>query len=202
MADELFFAKLGRKTILLNTSRGPVVKTCALKDAIKNGTIDTCVLDVWENEPDIDQELLNMVDLATPHIAGYSADGKANGAAICVREISSFFNLGIDKNWYPSEIPSPSHSRELVLDCRGKTNQEIISEAVLATYSIIRDDEILRKSVTTFERQRNNYPVRREFPFYQITLVHGNEDLRQTLSDIGFQNLRHKSKIKLGSHNE
>ena len=205
MADELFFAKLGRKTILLNTSRGPVVKTCALKDAIKNGTIDTCVLDVWENEPDIDQELLNMVDLATPHIAGYSADGKANGAAICVREINSFFNLGIDKNWYPSEIPSPSQSREFFLNCRGKTNQEIISEAVLATYSIVRDDEVFRKSVGTFERQRNNYPVRREFPFYQITLLHGNRDIGQTLRDLGFKVVRNESKTfrdKSGGHNE
>jgi len=186
MADESFFAKLGHKAVLLNTSRGPVVETRALKDALRKGNIDACVLDVWENEPDIDRELLDAVDIATPHIAGYSADGKANGTAVCVREMNSFFHLGMDENWYPAEIPSPSDSRDLVLDCRGKKKPEIISEAVLATYSVLRDDETLRESVATFERQRNGYPVRREFPFYRVTLLHGSEDIRRTLADLGF----------------
>ena len=104
MADESFFNKLKKKVILFNTSRGPVVKNIALKNAIIGGKIEAALLDVWENEPNIDLELLDKVEIATPHIAGYSADGKANGTSVSVRSVSEFFNLGIDKNWYPKEI--------------------------------------------------------------------------------------------------
>jgi erythronate-4-phosphate dehydrogenase len=190
MADASFFARLNHSAILLNTSRGHVIETNALKTAIKDGIINVCILDVWENEPEIDRELLNMVDIATPHIAGYSAEGKANGTAVCVREISSFFALGTKKNWYPREIPLPDKPREITLDSRGKPNQELITEAVLATYSIHRDDQSLRKSVGTFEKQREDYPIRREFPFYQVTLLNGNEDARQKLRHLGFENVQ------------
>jgi erythronate-4-phosphate dehydrogenase len=196
MADAAFFATLNHKIILLNTSRGLVIETQALKNAIKNRIVDACVLDVWENEPEIDLELLKLVDIATPHIAGYSAEGKASGTAACIREISSFFKFGIDKNWYPQGIPSPDYSREIVLDSRDKTNQELISEAVLVTYPIDRDDQHLRNSVGTFEKQRVNYPVRREFPFFRVTLLYGEEAARQTLSHIGFSNIRIKYPTK------
>ena len=143
-------------------------------------------MDVWENEPEIDKELLSLVDIATPHIAGYSADGKANGTAICVREISSFFNLGVDKNWYPAEIPPPQSEKEFTIDCGGKSNQRICSEAILHTYKVESDDQTLRNSVETFEKQRGNYPIRREFPFYKIKLVNSNNEVAKTLTEFGF----------------
>ena len=187
MADERLFAKLRPGTFLLNTSRGPVHETRALKAAIKAGTIGTCVLDVWENEPEADRELVGMVDLTTPHIAGYSADGKANGTAACIRAIASFFRWGVDRNWYPPEIPSPDRPRDLVLDGRGRTRQEVVSEAVLAAYAVAEDDERFRRSVGLFEKLRNEYPVRREFPFFGITLLHGTEEMGRTLRDLGFR---------------
>jgi erythronate-4-phosphate dehydrogenase len=186
IADDLFFRKLKEQKILFNTSRGEVVNSSALKNAIKNKIIVKSVIDVWENEPNIDCELLNLVDIATPHIAGYSADGKANGTAICVREISSFFSLGISKEWYPPSIPVPGNPKELKFECKGKTKQEIIREVILATYDISKDDETFRKSVDTFEKQRNDYPVRREFPFYQIKLLNSTQDLNMTMTDLGF----------------
>ena len=186
LADDLFFGKLKEKKILFNTSRGEVVSSSALKNAIENKIIVNSVLDVWENEPNIDRELLDLVNIATPHIAGYSADGKANGTATCVREISSFFGLDVSNDWYPTSIPSPGNPKELIFECKGKTKQEIISEVILATYDISKDDETFRKSVDTFEKQRGDYPVRREFPFYQIKLLNGNQELNMAMTDLGF----------------
>ena len=116
--------------IVFNTSRGEVIETSALKNAINNKIISAAVLDVWENEPNIDQELMNIVDIATPHIAGYSADGKANGTAICVRGLSSFFNLDINDDWYPSSVPLPGNPKGLTFECKGKSNQEVLSEII------------------------------------------------------------------------
>ncbi len=186
LADDLFLGKLKEKKILFNTSRGEVVSTSSLKNAVKNKIIAKSVIDVWENEPNIDRELLELVNIATPHIAGYSADGKANGTAICVREINSFFNLGISKEWYPTSIPAPGNPKELIFECEGKTKQEIISEVILSTYDISKDDETFRKSVDTFEKQRGDYPVRRELSFYQIKLLNSNQELNMTMTDLGF----------------
>ncbi|MEG1839165.1 MAG: NAD(P)-dependent oxidoreductase, partial [Bacteroidaceae bacterium] len=78
LADEKFFNSLGKQAVIINTSRGEVVETFALLQALNENKIKEAVIDVWENEPDINLSLLNSVFLGTPHIAGYSADGKAN----------------------------------------------------------------------------------------------------------------------------
>jgi erythronate-4-phosphate dehydrogenase len=186
-ADEAFFSKLNERIIFINTSRGEVVDTSALKNAIEKKIISASVLDVWENEPEIDLDLLNMVDIATPHIAGYSVDGKANGTAICVRGLSAFFNLDLNNDWYPSSVPLPNNPKELTIECQGKSNQEILPEIILLTYDLTKDDATLRKSVDTFEKQRNEYPIRREFPYYQIKLLNGNHELNKTVSELGFK---------------
>ena len=106
LADSNFFEKFNNNKIFINTSRGEVVDTVSLKNAVKNKTVKACVLDVWENEPQIDKELLNLVDISTPHIAGYSVEGKANGTAACVNALNDFFSLGLERNWYPNHLPS------------------------------------------------------------------------------------------------
>lgn len=186
MVDESFFEKLDAGRILFNSSRGSVVKTEAFKNALKSGKIKASLLDVWEKEPDIDKALLNMVDIATPHIAGYSADGKANGTAMSIRELNKFFNLGIEKEWYPKEIPAPSNNSLIQIDCQGKTEQQILAEAILMTYNIMNDDNTLRSSVETFEKQRGNYPVRREFTYYKINLINGSQKIVNSLRLLGF----------------
>jgi erythronate-4-phosphate dehydrogenase len=187
MADDIFFNKLNREKIIFNSSRGPVVETIALKNAIKKRIVTASLLDVWEKEPDIDSELLKLVDIATPHIAGYSADGKANGTAACVQGASEFFDLGIEKNWYPAEIPNPLNSKQITIDCKDINLQQILSEAVLSTYDITNDDKTLRNSIVTFEKQRGSYPVRREFPFYEVKLLNGNTEIEKRISDLGFK---------------
>ena len=90
--------------ILINSSRGPVVDNAALKEALRKGALKAAVLDVWEGEPDIDIELLGLLDIATPHIAGYSADGKANGTTMSVRYLASKLGLPLTE-WTASGIP-------------------------------------------------------------------------------------------------
>jgi erythronate-4-phosphate dehydrogenase len=166
LANEVLFSRMSRKPIFINSCRGEVVKTAALKQAIRTGQISGSVVDCWENEPEIDIELLNLVDLATPHIAGYSRDGKAKGTEMSVQTVSRFLGLG-SKNWKASNVEKPASS-EIFIDGTGMSIQQIVSGAILATYDIREDDARLRASVTTFEKQRGDYPVRREFPAFTV----------------------------------
>jgi erythronate-4-phosphate dehydrogenase len=169
----------------INTSRGEVVETLAIKDAISKNIISSAVLDVWEKEPDIDPELLNMADIATPHIAGYSADGKANATAMAVQAISRFFSLGMDE-WFPSFIPKPENN-VICIDCQNKPVEKIVEEAIIATYDISKDDKCLRQSASTFEKQRSSYPLRREYPAYRISLLHSDPIIKEKIGTLGFE---------------
>jgi erythronate-4-phosphate dehydrogenase len=143
------------------------------------------VVDCWENEPNPDVELLDLVDLATPHIAGYSRDGKAKGTEMSVNAVSRFLGLNL-KNWKASKVEKPAIS-EILIDGTNKTSQQIISEAILATYDIRDDDARLRASVPTFEKQRGDYPVRREFPAFTIAGKFSNPKVIDKLKKIGFR---------------
>lgn len=186
LADEEFFNQLEKKPIIINSSRGEVIKTSALKNAINTGKISKTVLDVWEGEPDIDLELLNKVDIATPHIAGYSAEGKANGTSICVNAVNDFFNLGLKVNWYPENIPILESGNSVVIDCKNKTHQDLIKEAVVGSYNILEDDKRLRKSPETFEKQRGEYQIRREFSHYNLELRNCESKVNKQLKMLGF----------------
>ncbi len=166
LADESFFRSLKRCPIIINASRGEVVETVALKQAMQNGMISDAVLDCWENEPDIDRELLSMVAAATPHIAGYSADGKANATMQSIQSVSRFFNLGLD-NWQPDELPEG-------LD--GNFRNHTFSGFFKATYDIIAESNLLKSSPDTFELQRSQYPVRREPKAYRGNCPEGFEE--------------------------
>jgi len=187
LADAELFKKFNKSKILINTSRGEVIETAALKEAISAGKVTASVLDVWENEPNIDLELLKMVDIATPHIAGYSADGKANGTSVCVNAINNFFNLGLPENWFSKNIPLPIEGLKVNIKCKNKSLQELIYEIILSTYDIRNDDINLRKSPETFEEQRGNYPVRREFHNYNLDISNGNDELIKILKDLNFK---------------
>lgn len=185
LANDAFFAKAGKKPFIINSCRGEVVETEALKNALNTNQIAGAVIDCWENEPDIDRELLEMVDIATPHIAGYSKDGKANGTSMSVQAISRFFGLGID-NWTCKNVELPA-STEITIDEIEKSTEEILKEAVLETYDIREDDERLRLSPESFEKQRGDYPVRREFPVYHITLLNSSPETMKQLKTFGFK---------------
>ena len=161
-----FFSGLSRKPVLINSCRGEVVETNAVKAALKKGQISGFVCDCWENEPDIDLELLAMTEIATPHIAGYSKDGKATGTQMSVQAISQFFGFGLE-SWQPSGIELPANP-VFELNGTGLSEQKIVSKAILHTYDIRNDDQDFRKDPAQFEQLRGDYPVRREFPAFTI----------------------------------
>ena len=199
LADDAFFRGLKRKPFFFNASRGDVVDESALKDAIKEGLISGAVLDVWHNEPEIDRELLSLVDFATPHIAGYSADGKANGTAMAVESVvkeSFWINYSYNaldplresiqqvKAGILAKVPVPADP-VVTLD---PASPHPLADAVFASYDVAEDDAALRAAPEDFEALRGSYRVRREFPAY--TVRSGKplpSELRDTLLKLGFQ---------------
>lgn len=184
LGNESFFSSLGKKPVLINSCRGEVVETNAVKVALQSGQISSFVCDCWENEPDIDLELLALTEIATPHIAGYSKDGKATGTLMSVQAISDFFGLGLN-NWRPSGVELPSNP-VIEIDGAGLTEQQIIAKAILHTYDIRNDDKAFRNNTELFEQLRGDYPVRREFPAFTIIAKNINEAIVDKLKQIGF----------------
>ena len=158
MCDDSFFEKMKPGTIFINASRGEVVDEAALKRAIPK--LGPVIIDTWNNEPDIDHELMDMVDIATPHIAGYSYQGKQNGTAAAVRSLSRFFGFENLYEFFPkTEIVD---LQAVKLDLKGKTQGEITS-VLQYNYPIFTDDFMLRMDPGNFEKMRSNYQYRREF---------------------------------------
>jgi erythronate-4-phosphate dehydrogenase len=184
LADEGFMDGLVRQPILINTSRGGVIREEALKNALASGGIRAAVLDVWEEEPEPDPELLFMVDIATPHIAGYSVDGKANGTAMSVRAISRRFNLGLD-DWEPEDLPPPRIDH-LIIDGSRFELQELLVVIARRAYDVLRDDDVLRKDLSRFEELRASYPVRREPAAIRISIVNDFKGAGPVLRQLGY----------------
>ena len=158
MCNDSFFDMMKPGTIFINASRGEVVDEAALKRAIPK--LGPVIIDTWNNEPDIDRELMDMVDIATPHIAGYSYQGKQNGTAAAVRSLSRFFGFEALYEFFPkTEIVD---LQAVKLDLKGKTQGEITS-VLQYNYPIFTDDFMLRMDPGNFERMRSNYQYRREF---------------------------------------
>ena len=185
LANEDFFNKVLPGTIIINSSRGEVVETNALKNALKSGRVNGAVIDVWENEPGLDEELLSLTDIGTTHIAGYSLDGKANGTAMSVNALCTFFKLPY-KNWFPSDV-TPVPDNIITIDSNGKSDEQVLLEAVQQTFNIEADSAILKNKTMSFEKYRGEYPLRREYPAYKVVLKNGNDKMLNVLSDFGFQ---------------
>jgi erythronate-4-phosphate dehydrogenase len=185
LLNEQCFNRMKKGVWFINSSRGEVTDTVALNKAIGTEILEGAIIDVWENEPDISQELLEKAFIATPHIAGYSTDGKANGTAMVVNALSKEFDLPL-KDWYPRNVPTPALP-DISIECYGKSIEEIIGEAVFHTYDIERDDQKLRFSPSCFELQRGEYPLRREFPSYTVKLKSGTEEVQKMLENLGFR---------------
>lgn len=150
LADAAFFGSLQRRPVIINTSRGEVIETGALLRTLDSGQIADAVIDVWENEPDINLELLGKVFIGTPHIAGYSADGKANATRMSLDALCRFFHLTAQ---YAIEPPQPATP---------VITASSLTEAALQMYDPRRDCDALRQHPELFEQLRGDYPLRRE----------------------------------------
>lgn len=184
LADDSFFSNIIRKPVLINSCRGEVTETEAVKKALRSGKVSAFVCDCWENEPNLDLELLSMTEIATPHIAGYSRDGKATGTLMSVQAISKYFGLGLE-NWQPIGVEKPDEA-VFEIDGANLTEQEVLSKAILHTYDIRNDNADFRRNTTLFEQLRGDYPVRREFPAFTISHKNINVDTVEKLKQLGF----------------
>ena len=185
MFDSERIASLSSHQILINTSRGEVVDNKNLKNALKTGRIKASVLDVWENEPEIDGELLDLLSIATPHIAGYSADGKANGTAAVVRAVASLLGLPLE-DWQPESIPVAPQGLSFSIDAGEQSVQDVLCKAVFHAYDVLEDDSSLRRAPSYFEQLRGDYPVRRDFSAFNIKLNGGSAEMTSALKTLGF----------------
>ena len=192
LADERFFESLKAGCVFINTSRGGVVDSSALKAVIESGKLKAVALDVWEDEPNIDTELVEMVDIGTPHIAGYSLDGKVAGMIMIYKAVCQHF--GLEAKWSAEDfLPKPAIS-ELEVDADSVDEQRVISGAVKRVYDISRDDRKLRGILEVdaerkgefFDSLRNNYPVRREFQNTKALVKNKYSSLASKLNGVGF----------------
>ncbi len=156
LADDVFFQSLKRKPVIINTSRGEVIQTDALLKALNSRMISDTIIDVWEHEPEINRDLLEKAFIGTPHIAGYSADGKANATRMSLDAICKFFQI---KGDYEINAPVP------VSPIIHAKNHE---EAVLQMYNPTEDSNRLKNQPELFETLRGDYPLRWEEKAYII----------------------------------
>jgi len=191
LVNEDFLVKMKSQGILINTSRGGVIKEILLKRFLKSHGDFSVVLDVWEHEPDIDIELLARVDIGTPHIAGYSTDGKMRATEMIYREVCKFFKR--EQGHRLSNRLSDIGRREYKI-AEEVSDQDAIQMAVLAHYDVRSDSAVLRRileiskeqSDRYFDDLRRNYPVRREFPATTIIIPADRHELAQKLTRLGF----------------
>ena len=158
LADEVFFQSLKRKPVIINTSRGEVIQTDALLKALNSRMISDAFIDVWEHEPEINRELLEKVIIGTPHIAGYSADGKANATRMSLDAICKFFHI---EGKYEINAPAPTSP---IIHAQSQ------EEALLQIYNPVEDSDRLKAQPELFEELRGNYPLRREEKAYIIKI--------------------------------
>ncbi len=177
-------AKLSKDVILINASRGAVIEETTLLEKLITCPTMTVVLDVWENEPNINTQLLQLVTLGTPHIAGYSFDGKVRGMKMLYTAVSDYFHLS--SSWQV-QIPAPPLKR-LTFSATIDDNAAIHT-AVTACYDVRRDDAALRQLSKTgnFDLLRKNYPQRREFNCVEIELPAEKSILATQLQGLGFK---------------
>ena len=168
MLDAARLAALRPDATLINTSRGAVIDNRALAQALSSRPDLTAVLDVWEREPEIAPELLGRVALATPHIAGYSYDGKVQGTRMVGSALRRWLAL-------PPLAAAECGGGVEQRDRRsGPGEWRALLAAMPGIYDIAADDRRMRVAlqqatdrVQAFERLRRDYPVRREASFYR-----------------------------------
>ena len=149
LADAAFFSRLRKGTVFINSSRGEVVDTQALLRALERGSVSTAIIDTWEHEPQVNRELLQRAAIATPHIAGYSADGKANATRMALQAVAEFVGKPFVLDVRPPQLPP-------------KFRYGDVAKGALRLYDPRVDSRRLKEHPEDFERLRSQYPLRRE----------------------------------------
>ncbi|HCA12180.1 MAG TPA: 4-phosphoerythronate dehydrogenase PdxB [Marinobacter adhaerens] len=183
---------LGANQLLINAGRGEVIDSSALLARLDQGNAPTVALDVWEQEPRIHPELVDRVWLATPHIAGYSLEGKVQGTEMIYQSLSQFLGLPVRKK-AGQFLPEPALSK--ISFTSSADEEDAIRIALRACYDPRPDDARLRNAMTgsveergaAFDRLRRDYPVRRECSSLKIQLKGTSKSLQDSFRAIGFK---------------
>ncbi len=169
MADADFFGKCEQKPLIFNAARGPVVDTPALVEALRSGQITGAAIDCWEGEPNISPGLLSLAEIATPHIAGYSLEGKQRATLIAVAAVREhFLSVGPTRRDFLSVGPtrrdflSVGPTRPDFLPKLPPVADTVSVEALLASYDPRKDTAELKARPQAFESLRNHYQYRGE----------------------------------------
>ena len=191
LVDKIFLEKIKPGAVLVNTSRGAVVDNRALDHLLDRRSDLSVVLDVWEGEPEISMSLLEKVTLGTPHIAGYSLDGKLRGTEMIYTAACEYFQHPLQ--WSAvNELPAGG-----AVDAKRFVAGDVVgnvSKAVLDCYDVRDDDERLRAILSLssddcpvyFDRLRKEYPVRREFQTMKISGEEIDKASQAVLQGLGF----------------
>jgi erythronate-4-phosphate dehydrogenase len=192
LADYLFFEKMKPGAIFINAARGSVCDYDALQVAKESGAVSRCIIDVWSPEPAFRTDLLKLADLASPHIAGHSYEGKLNGTVACYNELCNFFE--ISKDWNISDsLPEPEVPF-IDIDCTARDEEEILFDIIQQVYDIEEDDRLIREAAVhseidrarNFDALRKTYRVRREFNNTTVLAHHASQELKRKLRNLGF----------------
>jgi erythronate-4-phosphate dehydrogenase len=193
LADAAFFGRMKPGSIFLDAARGAVVDTDALLAALKSGRLRHALLDTWEGEPAYRRDILERVDLATPHIAGYSFEGKVMGTVQVYREACRF--LGVPAAWSHEPLMPPALVPSVSVEAGGRPDEAVLWEVVRQIYDIEADDRRFRETAVAdeaermrqFDRLRKDYPERREFPYTAVAVRNGSPRLTAALEGLGFR---------------
>lgn len=193
LIGERFFSRLKPGAWFCNAGRGEVVDEAALGRALDAGRLDAAILDVWDHEPAIDGPLVARVDIGTPHIAGYSLEGKLNGTAMVYDAACRF--LGVEPSWNAASAAPPPPVPQITIAAAGRDEVDVLTEAVTAVYPIARDCDALRRTAEmtpvergqVFDDLRRRYPTRREFRQTAVAVTGGSSAMVGTLRGLQFR---------------
>lgn len=193
LAGRDFFGRVKSGCIFINAARGAVMDSETFLEARADGKIAHAVIDCWEGEPGFRLDVLEAADIATPHIAGHSFEGKVMGTAFVYRRLCRF--LGIEPAWEPEPALPPPPVPEISINPRGMSEEEALWNIISRVYDIEADDRSLRAAVCAdaetrgrnFEQLRKNYPIHREFRYTRVVLQNSDAPLAERLRKLGFQ---------------
>lgn len=180
LLDKTRLQSIGSEALLINAGRGAVIDNGALLELFQAGKQFQVALDVWENEPSIDRNLMALVAMATPHIAGHSLEGKVNGTKMVFDAFIEWAGLTTEKG------------SETVFEEPLQLAPVTLNKAILDSYDVTEDHQRMIVAMTDagsdqvkaaqiFDQLRKNYPVRREFSYYGVDQAEENLAQYQSL---------------------
>lgn len=193
MAGKEFFGRVKPGCIFINAARGAVLDSDLFLKVRRDGTVSRAVIDCWEGEPAFRLDVMKAAHIATPHIAGYSFEGKVKGTVMAYRQLCHF--LKTTPTWQAEPLMPPPPVPEITLDASGMPDEAALADIVKRVYDVETDDSLLRASACAdpagrgknFELMRRNYRMRREFRYTRVVLRNGTASLSESLRKLEFQ---------------